>query len=299
MVSCCRNAAFLVGICVAALGCSKPQSASSDTVVAATPAASQKIKASFRVPQESEIKDSVTLASVRRGRALIHSTKDSLPQHVRASINCSNCHINDGLEKDAMPLVGAYARFPQYRGRSGKVDLLEDRINDCFERSMNGDAVPVKGRDMHDIVSYLAFLSTGFPVGGEMEGQGVPALEPMKGDTARGRVVFASTCVACHGADGHGTAAAPPLWGDKSYNIGAGMARVNSAARFIHKLMPRDRPGILTPQQAFDVATYVTSRPRPDFPGKENDWPRGGAPSDVAYATHAAKPASGSPAGAK
>jgi thiosulfate dehydrogenase len=299
MVSCCRNAAFLVGICVAALGCSKPQSASSDTVVAATPAASQKIKASFRVPQESEIKDSVTLASVRRGRALIHSTKDSLPQHVRASINCSNCHINDGLEKDAMPLVGAYARFPQYRGRSGKVDLLEDRINDCFERSMNGDAVPVKGRDMHDIVSYLAFLSTGFPVGGEMEGQGVPALEPMKGDTARGRVVFASTCVACHGADGHGTAAAPPLWGDKSYNIGAGMARMNSAARFIHKLMPRDRPGILTPQQAFDVATYVTSRPRPDFPGKENDWPRGGAPSDVAYATHAAKPASGSPAGAK
>jgi thiosulfate dehydrogenase len=77
------------------------------------------------------------------------------------------------------------------------------------------------------------------------------------------------------------------------------MARVNSAARFIHKLMPRDRPGILTPQQAFDVATYVTSQPRPDFTGKENDWPRGGAPPDVAYSTRAARAASGSPTGAK
>jgi thiosulfate dehydrogenase len=67
------------------------------------------------------------------------------------------------------------------------------------------------------------------------------------------------------------------------------MARVNTAARFIHKLMPRDRPGILTHQQAFDVATYINTRPRPDFSGKEKDWPEGGAPPDVAYETLAAK----------
>jgi Cytochrome c len=138
---------------------------------------------------------------------------------------------------------------------------------------------------MRDIVAYLAFLSRGFPVGGEMQGQGVPALPSMKGDTVRGHDVFAANCVVCHGVDGHGTAAAPPLWGPKSFNIGAGMARVQSAARFIHQVMPRDRPGALTPQQAYDVATYISSRPRPDFKGKENDWPKGGAPSDVAYKT--------------
>jgi thiosulfate dehydrogenase len=189
-----------------------------------------------------------------------------------------------------MPLVGAYARFPQYRARSGKVDLLEDRINDCFVRSLNGKALAPASRDMHDIVAYLAFLSTGFPVGREMQGQGVPALDPLKGDTASGRAVFAANCVACHGPDGQGTNLAPPLWGPKSFNIGAGMARVNTAARFIHKLMPRDRPGVLTPQQAYDVASFVTSRPRPDFAGKENDWPRGGAPPDVAYPTRSKKP---------
>jgi thiosulfate dehydrogenase len=249
----------------------------------------QPSKAAFRVPQENEINDSVTLASVRRGRALIHATKDSLPGYVAASLTCANCHIGDGTVKDAMPLVGSYARFPQYRGRSGRVDVIEDRINDCFRRSMNGKALPVDGRDMHDIVSYLAFLSRGFPVGTEMEGQGVPTLAAMKGDTIRGQQVFQTTCIACHGADGQGTAAAPPLWGPESFNIGAGMARVNSAARFIHKLMPRDRPGTLTPQQAYDVAVYITSRPRPDFAGKENDWPHGSPPPDVAYPTRAAR----------
>jgi thiosulfate dehydrogenase len=43
----------------------------------------------------------------------------------------------------------------------------------------------------------------------------------------------------------------------------------------------------LTDQQAFDVAAYVTAMPRPDFPGKEKDWPRGNAPPDVPYATDA------------
>ena len=268
-----ERTAFMM-LCTAALAaCSNGanNAVDSTTVVAKAPVAAAKPSlVPFRVPSESEIKDSVTLASVRRGRALIHSTRDSLPANARSSLNCANCHFVDGTQADAMPLVGAYARFPQYRARSGKVDLLEDRINDCFVRSLNGKALS--------------------PASREMQGQGVPALDPLKGDTASGRAVFAANCVACHGPDGQGTKLAPPLWGPKSFNIGAGMARVNTAARFIHKLMPRDRPGILTPQQAYDVASFVTSRPRPDFAGKENDWPKGGAPPDVAYPTRGKKP---------
>ena len=288
-----ERTAFMM-LCAAALSaCSDgaKNAVDSTAVVAQAPVATAKPSlVPFRVPAESEIKDSVTLASVRRGRALIHSTRDSLPANARSSLTCANCHFADGTQADAMPLVGVYARFPQYRSRSAKVDLLEDRINDCFVRSLNGKALSPAGRDMHDIVAYLAFLSTGFPVGREMQGQSVPALDPLKGDTASGRAVFAANCVACHGPDGQGTNLAPPLWGPKSFNIGAGMARVNTAARFIHKLMPRDRPGILTPQQAYDVASFVTSRPRPDFAGKENDWPKGGAPPDVAYPTRGKKP---------
>ncbi len=216
---------------------------------------------------------------------MIHSTRDSLPHFVGAALNCANCHFADGTIANAMPLVGAYTRFPQYRPRSGHVDLIEDRVNDCFKRSLNGKPLAPESRDMRDIVTYIAFLSRGYPPGKEMEGQSVPKLDPLVGDTVRGQKLFAAICAACHGPDGNGSAVAPPLWGPRSYNIGAGMARIRSAAAFIHQLMPRDRPRTLTPQQAFDVATYVNTRPRPDFPGKEHDWPHGGTPPDVAYRT--------------
>ena len=192
-----------------------------------------------------------------------------------------------------MPLVGVYSRFPQYRARSGRIDLLEDRINDCFERSMNGKPISNNSSEMRDMVTYMAFLSRGFPPGSEMKGQGVPKLDPVPGDTARGHQVFLENCARCHNPDGGGNSAVPPLWGKESYNIGAGMARIRTAAAFIHQVMPLDKPGTLTPQQAFDVATYINTRPRPDFKGKERDWPRGGAPPDVAYPTLAAKKTAG------
>ena len=197
--------------------------------------------------------------------------------------------MGDGLKPNQMPLVGVYARFPQYRTRSATVEIIEDRINDCFERSMNGKALPRDSRAMRDVVAYLAFLSYGIPVGAQVVGQGIPRLEPLAGDTVRGRELFASACTVCHGADGQGTNAAPPVWGPHSYNIGAGMARVRTAAAFIHQAMPFDKPGTLTPQQSFDLAAYINSRPRPDFRLKAEDWPNGDPPPDVAYPTKAAR----------
>lgn len=237
----------------------------------------------FRVPTVDEMKDTTYRASALRGRALLLATRDSLPRNVGNSLRCASCHLDGGLRRDAMPWVGVFARFPQYRARSGKVDLIEDRINDCFRRSMNGRALDPAGRDMRDIVIYFAFLSSGTPVGTETEGQGFPRLQPLKGDPTRGAAVFVSTCVRCHGASGQGTALAPPLWGPRSYNRGAGMARINTAASFIHQVMPFDSAGRLSAQQAFDVATYVNTRPRPDFPAKVRDWPHGGKPEDADY----------------
>ena len=239
----------------------------------AQPGAKPRVR--FRVPSESELRDSTFRLSALRGRALLLATRDSLPRNVGNSLRCASCHLNGGLQASAMPWVGVYARFPQYRARSAKVDLIEDRINDCFRRSMNGRALDPAGPDMRDIVTYFAFLSTGLPVGVEMEGQGLPQLRPIPGDIRRGAAVFASTCTRCHGATGQGTAIAPPLWGPRSYNVGAGMARINTAASFIHALMPIDRAQQLTAQQAFDVASYINTRPRPDFAPKVRDWPRG------------------------
>ena len=242
-------------------------------------------RVAFRVPAESEITDSTVLASVRRGRALMRNTRDSLPRHVGNKLQCVSCHQGDGTIRLAMPWVGVYARFPQFRARSASTQIIEDRINDCFKRSMNGTALVPESRDMRDIVAYMAFLSSGYPVGAEVDGQGLPRLVPQQGDSARGKTVFTGKCIACHGQNGQGTDVAPPLWGRDSYNIGAGMARVRTAAAFIKGWMPQNAPGSLTDTEAFDVARYINSQPRPDYRGKERDWPKGGAPPDVAYRT--------------
>ncbi|MCC6927672.1 MAG: c-type cytochrome [Gemmatimonadaceae bacterium] len=297
-----RAVMAIAAITVAALGCARRDSESRDAQATAAPAATAAAaakatgvstgagaKSPFRVPAESEVKDSVLLASIRRGRALLSHTRDSLPRHVGNGLVCTNCHLQDGTRKLGMPWVGVYARFPQYRSRAGTTQLIEDRVNDCFKRSLNGRPLTPESRDMRDIVAYMAFLSIGYPVGVEMEGQGLPKLEPLEGDTLRGAHIFATRCARCHGAAGEGSSAYPPLWGARAYNIGAGMARVRTAAAFVKQWMPQDSMGVLTPQEAFDVARFIDARPRPDFKGKELDWPHGDPPPDVAYATNAAR----------
>ena len=223
--------------------------------------------------------------AVRRGRALVLATRDSLPQHVGNKLRCASCHLDAGRRETAGSWIGAFARYPQYRTRSGAVETIEFRVNDCFRRSMNGTALDPAGNDMRDIVAYLAFLSRGVPVASPAPNSRLQKWAAFRPDTTAGALVFAASCVKCHGPAGEGTAVAPPLWGAGSFNIGAGMSRVRTAAEFISRNMPFDAPGALSDSQAFNVAAYVTTRPRPDFRGKEHDWPNGDPPPDVAYPT--------------
>ncbi|NUT78117.1 hypothetical protein HNO86_24045 [Pseudomonas sp. C1C7] len=56
------------------------------------------------------------------------------------------------------------------------------------------------------------------------------------------------------------------LWGDDSYNWGAGMHRINTAAQFIFENMPLGKSVQLEPQQAWDVAAWINSQQRPQDP---------------------------------
>lgn len=246
----------------------------------------------FVVPHDSLIGDDSLGRSIRRGRALLARTRDSLPEFVGNALNCTSCHPDNGTRPYAMPWVGVYGRFPQYRSRAATVQIIEDRIDDCFFRSMNGRPPARESREMRDMIAYMAFLSRGVPVGADLPGQGQRRLSVTRGDSAAGRQIYAVECARCHGANGDG-GAGPPVWGDSSYNIGAGMARVRTAGSFIRYNMPMDNPGKLTDQQAMDVAAFINSRPRPDFKGKERDWPNGDPPPDVAY------PTAGAPGGGR
>jgi len=224
---------------------------------------------------------------VVRGRALVENTRALLPDHVGNGLSCKSCHLAAGTTEGAAPFVGVTSRYPQHRARSGRVDTLADRVNDCFERSLNGRALDDDSEPMRAILAYMAFLSEG--VDGAHVESGVPQLSlPRTADLTHGRAVYEQRCVACHGANGEGVVVDgktifPALWGDRSFNVAAGMARRRTAAGFIEAHMPLGQPHTLSVDDAWDLAGLVAAMPRPDFAAKRADWPNGGKPEDAPY----------------
>jgi len=243
----------------------------------------------FRAPSLADIPQGASGDSIRRGQQYLDDTARQLPGNTRAQMNCTSCHIDNGLTAGASPWIGIAARFPQYSARTAKMETLADRINDCFERSMNGTALPADSPAMADILDYMHWLSIGYPQGAKIDGQGIaPLVLDRPPDPQAGKAIFASQCAACHQPNGeglmvNGKIVFPPLWGDASFNIAAGMARLYTAAGFVKAKMPQGQEGSLTDRQAWDVAAYFSQQPRPDFPGKSGDWPGGHKPADARY----------------
>jgi thiosulfate dehydrogenase len=273
--------AFLVGAVVATAGCQTRQ--------VERQADSARL-GDWSAPSLDTLGNGPEALAIRRGHALVLRTRDSLPRYVGGNLNCTSCHLQEGRKEGAIPLYGVYGMYPRYIARADAVVPIEDRVNYCFTRSLAGSRLPADSREMQDIVAYIAFLSRGIPAGTEVTPVTLAAMPKLTGDSTRGAALYVEGCARCHGANGEGIALVPALWGPASFSIGASMAREERAASFIRHNMPFDKPGTLTDQQAFDVAAYVTSLPRPDMPGKERDWPKGNAPGDVPYVTAEHRP---------
>ena len=239
------------------------------------------------VPAPQAMPDGLLGDAVRQGLSIVNATKAALPDNVGNGLNCSSCHLNGGTVANAAPFVGLWGVFPEYFARSGRVATLADRVNDCFARSMNGKPIAVDGDPMRAVLAYVAWLSTGVPTGASVEGRGFAAIAaPARApDAGRGAQLYAQRCASCHGQDGGGLKTAdggyvmPPVGGPQSFNDGAGMSRPSVAAAFIRTKMPLGRGGSLDDQDAWDLAAFVTSMPRPAYAGSAKDYPRGGRPA--------------------
>lgn len=210
---------------------------------------------------------------VALGERIFVHTQDAAKDYVGNGLTCANCHLDRGRLANSAPMWAAYVLYPQYRSKNDKVNTMQERIEGCFQFSMNGTPPRPESEPMVALVSYFHWLATGAPVGTKMQGQGYPVLpKPERGpDRERGRELFARNCALCHGDDGQGRKAGdryvfPPLWGPDSYNWGAGMHRIPTAAGFIKANMPLGRGGTLTDQEAWDVAAFVNGHPRPQDP---------------------------------
>ncbi|HET9086352.1 MAG TPA: c-type cytochrome [Acidobacteriaceae bacterium] len=204
--------------------------------------------------------------SIRYGLHLFRETPWYAPQFTGNRLSCSDCHIGDGIAPYASPMVGLPALFPMYNKRAGHVISLKDRIQECFTRSENGRPLPYDGREMRALVAYIEWLSQPEPGHKPFAGRGLMKLPPMHADPKHGEQIYAMQCAGCHGADGSGSRPLmPALWGPESFNDGAGMNGISKMARFVQFNMPQNRRGMLSAQEAYDVAAYIHAQPRPPF----------------------------------
>lgn len=251
----------------------------------------------FETPRLAEMLQAPNADQVVRGMRLHLQTRELLPDNVGNALNCTSCHLNAGTVADGSPFVGVSAFFPGFAPRAGREITLADRINGCFRRSMNGQPLPPQSADMQAMIAYFDWMKRNTQPGDKVAGRGVGKIDPtIKPNLLNGERVYAKQCAVCHGNDGEGLKRPsgewlfPPLWGDESFNIGAGMARTYTAAAFVKRNMPvgfhEQFPlgqGGLSDQEAVDVAEYFSHQPRPDYPDKLKDWPKGGKPADARY----------------
>lgn len=227
----------------------------------------------FTPPSESEIPQNEYGETVLLGKNLFVNTQQYAKAYVGNGMNCANCHLDNGRKADSAPLWAAYVLYPAYRQKTGQVDTIQSRIQGCFRYSMNGKPPALDSKEMTALVTYHYWLAKGAPTGVKLPGQGYvkvpnPAQKP---GIARGRDVYENNCAICHGANGEGIKARgeyafPPLWGRDSFNWGAGMHRIDTAAGFIQVNMPYGLGGTLSDQEAWDVALFMNSHERPADP---------------------------------
>ena len=252
----------------------------------------------FVVPRYAAMLNSPNAAQLIYGMQLMQDTKRLLPNNVGDQLTCNSCHLNGGTVAKASPYVGVAALFPSYNPRAGKVIDMADRINGCFLRSMAGTPLAKDSKPMLAMLAYMDWMRGDVKPGQKkLPGRGVGKVAPgLVANPVHGKQVYDNSCAVCHGQDGEGMKRAdgsyvfPPLWGDQSYNIGAGIAKTSTAAGFVKNDMPMANTlhypigaGGLSDQDAIDVAEYFTHMPRPDFPAKIYDWPKGGKPKDSRY----------------
>lgn len=226
---------------------------------------------------------------INYGRSLIANTayylgpKGSV-KHMSNGMNCQNCHLDAGTKPFGNNYSGVASTYPKFRERSGASENIYKRVNDCFERSLNGSGLDSLSKEMQAIKAYLVWLGKDVKKGDKPNGAGLTKLAFLNraADPIKGKLVYIAKCQLCHSDNGEGkmnpnniTYQYPPLWGKSSYNIGAGLYRLTKFAGYVKSNMPLgatyDNPQ-LTDEEAWDIAAFVNSQQRP-LKDLHKDWP--------------------------
>src|SRR5699024_10322045 len=253
----------------------------------------QEVAIAHNPPSLDDVPEGPEGEAILRGYELVNNTSEVLRgeaataedgQRAVNALSCTSCHAGAGMDEDSSSMVGVSAVYPMYIGRSGEMVTLEERINGCMVRSMNGEKFADDDEDLDAMVAYLTYISEGIPVGADLPWRHRNSLDDLPTpNVADGEELYKQSCISCHAGDGSGSGSntGPALWGDDSFNDGAGIARMSKMAGYIQNNMPVGAEKTLTDQEASDIAAYILSQDRPEWKNHDKDWPNGGRPSDI------------------
>ncbi|MBD1391933.1 c-type cytochrome [Mucilaginibacter glaciei] len=243
----------------------------------------------WKAPGENTIPKGKAGETIKYGRELLAHTaqyfgpKGSVAQ-ITNGMNCQNCHLDAGTKLFGNNFASFISGYPKLSNRSGRMAKPAERIAECFERSLAGKVPDTAGKEVQAILSYMKWLGRDVKKGQEMFGNATEKLPFLDeaADPAKGKIIFAAKCQSCHGEKGEGVHATdqitytyPPLWGKNSYNDGAGMYRLGNFAGFVKNNMPLGatyQNPQLTNEEAWNVAAFVNTQPRP-HKDQQRDWP--------------------------
>ena len=243
----------------------------------------------WEAPDVESVTDKKLKESISYGKELIaHTSKYLGPKgsvlQMSNGLNCQNCHLDAGTRVWGNNYGSVASLYPKFRARSGAIENLYKRVNDCFQRSLNGIALDTNGKEMQAIEAYINFLGSNVEKGKKAEGSGFKDLAFLDraANPEIGKSVYVSKCQSCHQENGQGVFNAdqseytyPALWGEHSFNDGAGLYRISNFAKYVKYNMPQGvnyQNPMLSDEEAWDVAAYVISRNRPHI-NVPKDWP--------------------------
>ncbi len=227
---------------------------------------------------------------IEYGKQLIANTakflgpKGSVAQ-ITNGMNCQNCHLDAGTKPYGNNYAAVFTTYPKYRARSGGIEDIYKRVEDCFERSLNGKAPARGSKELEAMVAYINYTGSNVKKGQKPKGSGIYELKFLDraADPAKGKIAYAAKCQSCHQLNGEGVLNEdkvsyqyPPLWGKNAYNQGAGLYRISRFAGYIKANMPFGatyKEPQLTDEEAWDIAAYVNSMPHPTK-DISKDWPK-------------------------
>jgi thiosulfate dehydrogenase len=219
---------------------------------------------------------------------IIHTDTNSLSKpYINSKLQCVNCHRRGednraGTTNKIGTFIGTATSFPAYSKRYKNIISLQNRIDGCFQRCLNGEKSVVNTEVGIAVESYITWLSTGLPINMSPLAPRTPSKIEMWSKNRKkfislfkkvthknyfdGHRLYLNKCASCHGKDGQGVGTFPPLWGKLSYTADGSMAKLPNGATWIQDNMPPNNSN-LTDSQTVNITLFINAQPRVSYRG--------------------------------